>query len=278
MDKIKIFIISQEEPFYVPKVIRHVVENQGSSYQIVGATILKPYRKNKTFKDWLFERTQIYTWWELFITVTLFGLCKFRNILAKVIGSTPYSVDNVYRRKGVQQIHTADINDPNYVSKLRTASIDVILSVSPPQLFKEELLTVAQRYCLNAHGTLLPRHRGVFGSWWTIFKDDKEAGTTIHTMEVRLDAGEILWQESVPVEKGDTQYSIAYKTKSIMAKGLVEVLEKIAKNCEGPIKPTYDESYHRAPTKQQGKEFHAKGKRVISITNFSHVLASRFPV
>ena len=28
-----------------------------------------------------------------------------------------------------------------------------------------KLLKLPKKACLNAHGTLLPRHRGVFGSW-----------------------------------------------------------------------------------------------------------------
>ena len=59
MKKLRVFIVSQEEPFYIPKVIRYLVEHQNENFEIVGASRLQPHRKNKTMKDWLFERTKI---------------------------------------------------------------------------------------------------------------------------------------------------------------------------------------------------------------------------
>ncbi len=273
MSKLRVFIISQEEPFYLPKVIRHVLEQQGNQYEVIGATRLKPHRKNKTMKDWLQERTKIYTWWELFIAFKLFAWCKFLTIL----GASTYSVKKTYAKYSIQEIATNDINSSEYLEQLQAQKIDVILSVSPPQLFETGLLQMP-KYCLNAHGTLLPRHRGVFGSWWTLFENDKEAGTTIHTMEEKLDAGEVVWQQSFPVVANDTQYSIAYKTKRIMAFGLVETLRNIAKNQLPVITSEYGSSYHRAPTREQGKAFHKKGLRVITLANIKHVLARRFSV
>ncbi|MFB0926312.1 MAG: hypothetical protein QMB65_13680, partial [Vicingaceae bacterium] len=72
MSKLKVFIVSQEEPFYIPKVIRHLVDHQNENFEIVGATRLQPHRKNKTMKVRLLERSQINTYWELFITTCFF--------------------------------------------------------------------------------------------------------------------------------------------------------------------------------------------------------------
>ena len=107
----------------------------------------------------------------------------------------------------------------------------------------------------------MPRHRGVFGSWWTLFENDDCAGGTIHTMELKLDAGIILWQESFFVNERETQYSIAYKTKMMMAKGILETINNYKNNNIPSISSSYKSSYHRAPTKQQGKEFHKRGKK-----------------
>ena len=277
MQKLRVYIISQEEPFYIPKVIRHVIEQQGEAYEVVGATRLKPHRKNKSMKDWFFERTKIYTYWELFLTSILFIYCKVGFKLLEKLGAyNPYAVRSVYKHNGVKEIATEDINDKAFLEKLRNLKVDVILSISPPQLFAAELINLPNKYCLNAHGTLLPRHRGVFGSWWMLFEGDKEIGTTIHTMEERLDAGEIVWQKAIETPEKATQYSIAYHTKKIMAHGLVEVLRSIHDDNTKVISPQYEQSYHRAPTKELGKEFHAKGLRVINGSNFKMVLAKSF--
>jgi len=278
MEKLRVFVITQEEPFYLPKMIRHLIDCQNDTYEVVGATRLKPHRKNKSMKHWLQERTRIYTWWELSLAGALFVWTKLiRRWWSKLSGSTPYSVRNAYQRAGIVEIDTVDLNAPDYVAQVKALQPHIILSISPPQLFKEELLAAASRYCLNAHGTLLPRHRGVFGSWWTIYEQDQEAGGTIHTMELKLDAGEILWQEAFPVEKDDTQYSIARKTKGAMSAALPKLMRAIAHGEEQAKPVQYSSSYHRAPTRELGKAFHQAGHRVITLRDVRYVLAANFP-
>lgn len=278
MKKLKVFIISQEEPFYLPKVIRFLLENKSDHFEIIGATRLKPHRKNKTMKDWFLERTSVYSYGELFITFCFFIYAKiWSKVKAKFTGRNYFSVGHTYKEHGIKKIHTEDINSKEYLNQLKGLDIDVILSISPPQLFKKELLSLPNLYCLNAHGTLLPRHRGVFGSWWMLYENDKEIGTTIHTMVEKLDAGEILWQKAIPTPENATQYSIAYHTKKIMAQGLIELLNEISKGTESPITPKYTQSYHRAPTKEEGKDFHKKGKKIITFANSKLTLSKRFP-
>lgn len=277
MKKLNVFIISQEEPFYIPKVIRYLVAHQNENFQIVGATRLQPHRKNKTMKDWLLERTQIYTYWELFITTCFFVYCKvWYKLLGKVGVYNPYSVKSIYQKHNINEVVTIDINSTQYINQLEQLNIDVILSISPPQLFGKELLNLPKKACLNAHGTLLPRHRGVFGSWWMLYDGDKEIGTTIHTMVEKLDAGEVVWQKEIPMPKNATQYAIAYHTKKIMAEGLVEILGQMSNKELLSIESSYQESYHRAPSKEQGKDFHKKGLRVVTCGNAKLTLSKSF--
>lgn len=277
MKNLKVFIISQEEPFYIPKVIRYLVEHQNDHFEIVGATRLQPHRKNKTMKDWLLERTKIYTYWELMITTCFFMYAKvWYRFIAKTGRLNPYSVKSIYQKYGVKEVVTQDLNSPHYLKELQQLDIDVILSISPPQLFQKELLNLPKKACLNAHGTLLPRHRGVFGSWWMLYENDKEIGTTIHTMVEKLDAGEVVWQQAIPMPSDATQYAIAYHTKKIMAEGLVQTLNNYALGEVITIQSPYQESYHRAPSKEQGIDFHQKGLRVLTLKNRKLALAKSF--
>jgi methionyl-tRNA formyltransferase len=254
-----------------------LVENQNECFQIVGATRLQPHRKNKTMKDWLLERTQIYTYWELFITTCFFVYCKIvYKLFAKLGADNPFSVKDVYTKGSIDEVTTEDINTASYLAKLKALDIDVVLSISPPQLFGKELLNLPKKACLNAHGTLLPRHRGVFGSWWMLFEGDQEIGTTIHTMVEKLDAGEIVWQKEIPMPEAATQYAIAYHTKKIMSEGLVETLNKLNIQSLESIQSPYQESYHRAPSKEQGKSFHKQGLRVVTFKNAKLTLSKKF--
>lgn len=277
MNKINVFIIAQEEPFYLPKVIRYLIEHQPQQVNFIGATRLNPHRKNKIMKDWLLERTAIYTYWELFITFCFFAYAKIWTKCIGFFGAKNYfSVKVVCAEFSIKEIETDDINSDNYIKQLQQLNIDVILSISPPQLFQKELLNLPKIACLNAHGTLLPKHRGVFGSWWMLFENDEEIGTTIHTMEERLDAGEIVWQKAIPTPKNATQYSIAYHTKKIMAEGIITTLVQLSEKKLTSIAPSQKTSYHKAPTKEQSNIFHKQGKRIVTWANAKLTLANRF--
>ncbi|MFY0631406.1 MAG: hypothetical protein JXR05_13555 [Flavobacteriaceae bacterium] len=266
-----VLIITQNEPFYIPKMIKFMLNHKSEEINIVGFTVLKPHRKNKSIYHWFIERAKIYSYYELMLVFIAMGIVKIGAFF-----SNRYSVKKIMLSNGVKNIPSVDINSDEYLKKIKDLNLDFIVSISCPHLFKENLLALPKQACLNAHGTLLPRHRGVFGSWWTIFKDDKEAGGTIHTMELKLDAGAIVWQDEFQISNSDTQYSVAYKTKKMMSHGLLDVMENFNEKIKEPIKPVYKTSYHRAPSKELGKEFHKKGKKVLTIKDLKRMLSSKY--
>tara|TARA_Y100000591_G_C21819867_1_gene692993 strand:- start:340 stop:1161 length:822 start_codon:yes stop_codon:yes gene_type:complete len=272
---IKVFIITQDEPFYIPKMIKHLIEKQfQNKYTLIGYTVLSPNRKNKSIFHWISERLRIYSLWEVFLVGTAFTITKILTWL-KIVNY--YSCRNIFRNANIEEIYTHDINDENYINGIKQKNPDIILSISCPQLFKENLLNTPNIYCMNAHGTLLPRHRGVFGSFWTLYDGDKEGGSTLHTMELKLDAGEIICQDSFIVDKNDTQFSIAYKTKKQMALSIAEVLGKHKRGVNWDfIKPQYSSSYHRAPSRKEGKIFRKNGNKILTFGNLKIMLKNKF--
>ena len=56
----------------------------------------------------------------------------------------------------------------------------------------------SMKACLNVHGTLLPKYRGMTFPW-LIVKGDTETGTTVHVIDEGVDTGPIILQRSFPV-------------------------------------------------------------------------------
>lgn len=271
----KVYIITQEEPFFVPKMILRIAEaSRTEIFDFTGITVLKPYRKNRSFRHWFQERARIYTGYELFLVV-------FAVAIAKVSGITrgkrsPYSVSSIAKVNGIELYNFKDINDAGFINHIENLKVDLLISISCPQLFKTALLRQTNMGCINAHGTLLPRHRGVFGSWWVLFENDLVGGSTIHTMVEQVDRGDIVWQKEFPITKEHSQFGIAYQTKKDMADGLIEVILKYRNNSVRTIAPKYASSYHYAPTKELGKEFHRRKKRVLRFGDLKLMLSQRF--
>lgn len=276
---IRCFFICQEEPFFIPKQVERILEKNGIHYRAIGATVLPPQRKGKGKLHWIRERARIHHPWELFLVAFAFMACKLTGPILRFLGrKDPFSVEERFKAYDVPLVQTQDIHSPSFVEKIRELAPDLIVSISCPQLFSRELLQIPEKYCLNLHGTLLPRHRGVFGSWWTLYTGDREAGASIHTMEERLDAGTLLWQESFPVEERDTQYALAERTKELMAEGLVDLLQEIDQGREEVLSPRTEASYNRAPKPGDAREFRRKGKKILRLSDLGRILRPTFGI
>lgn len=259
----KVFIITQQEPFFIYKVIRALFEQ--NDHEIAGITVLKGKRKDGSRWDYLKQRLRSYSLWENAWVIFAYALtlCLGRKIT------------RLAKSHGIPVLPTDDVNDSGYIARLRRLSPDAVLSISPPQVFGTELLN-SVTYCFNAHASLLPRHRGVFGTWWTLYHGDEYGGITVHTMEKRLDAGEILLQKEVRIAEGETQFSLAYKTKRLIPNALIDCLNSAEKEQLEYLDPRWETSYNYAPSKDEAREFRKKGHKVFKLRDLKGMLVGRF--
>jgi len=70
--------------------------------------------------------------------------------------------------------------------------------------FPAALLALPRLGCLNVHPSLLPANRGPVPLFWTLREGHAVTGVTIHFLEERMDAGDILAQKQVAVPDGIT--------------------------------------------------------------------------
>jgi methionyl-tRNA formyltransferase len=269
-----VFIITQEEPFFIPKIIRRISDSMEKEDKIVGITILKPYHKGKNYLIWIKERAVVYLIRELFFLMILMIYVKVYEIFAGVFTLKKYfSVKRFCGSKNFLCVDTDDINSSEYQSKIRPLDIDVIISISATQIFKKALIDLPKKECVNIHGTFLPRHRGVLGSWWALAAGDEYTGVTVHRIIEKLDAGDILLQEKIPIQKDDTQFSLAVRTKKMSADLTVKLIDIIKKGNIIPKRMDQNiANINTFPTIAQAKQFRRSGKRVIKINDFPAII------
>jgi methionyl-tRNA formyltransferase len=82
---------------------------------------------------------------------------------------------------------------------LRTELICVALY---PRLVPAAVASAVRLGAINAHPSLLPRHRGPLPLFWTYHADDRVAGVSIHHASERLDGGDVILQESFDLPRG----------------------------------------------------------------------------
>ncbi len=83
---------------------------------------------------------------------------------------------------------------------------------------------------LNIHPSLLPKYKGRFPAEWAILRGETETGVSLINMSEKFDKGEILAQETIPLEDTDTSHNLYKKLFSLAAQMINNSLPFIAEN------------------------------------------------
>ncbi|MGN7310361.1 methionyl-tRNA formyltransferase [Alkalicoccobacillus gibsonii] len=113
---------------------------------------------------------------------------------------------------------------------------DLIVTAAFGQILPQELLDVPKYKCLNVHASLLPEYRGGAPIHQAIIDGKKETGITIMYMAQKLDAGDILSQESVKISGDDNVGTLHDKLSEIGAPLLIRTIKQLLNNEITPIK------------------------------------------
>jgi methionyl-tRNA formyltransferase len=120
-------------------------------------------------------------------------------------------VADVARRYGVETIAPSDPNAVDVVPRIAAQKPDFLVSFYYRRMLGRALLALPRRCALNLHGSLLPRYRGRAPVNWAILNGETRTGATLHYMEDKPDAGDIVAQQSVPILPDDTARQVFAK-------------------------------------------------------------------
>jgi len=89
------------------------------------------------------------------------------------------------------------------------------------------LLACAKIGALNMHGSLLPKFRGRAPVNWAILHGATETGATLHMMEVKPDAGDIVGQSAVSIGPNETATDVFGKVSQAAVTVMKQVLPEL---------------------------------------------------
>lgn len=90
------------------------------------------------------------------------------------------------------------------IPRIQKLAPDYLFSFYYRHMIPAELLACAKIASLNMHGSLLPKYRGRAPVNWAILHGETETGATLHIMEVKPDAGDIVGQSAVSIGPNET--------------------------------------------------------------------------
>ncbi|MEB0007392.1 MULTISPECIES: bifunctional UDP-4-amino-4-deoxy-L-arabinose formyltransferase/UDP-glucuronic acid oxidase ArnA, partial [unclassified Pseudomonas] len=138
------------------------------------------------------------------------------------------SVAQLCARKGIPVHAPEDANHPLWIERISKLNVDYLFSFYYRHLLGEQLLACASKGAFNLHGSLLPHYRGRAPANWVLVNGETETGVTLHRMVKRADAGAILAQQRVAIERSDTALTLHTKLRDAAANLLRDALPLLA--------------------------------------------------
>lgn len=138
------------------------------------------------------------------------------------------SVAQLCARHGIPVHAPEDANHPLWVERVAKLNPNFIFSFYYRNLLGEALLATARQGAFNLHGSLLPKYRGRAPANWVLVNGETETGVTLHRMVKRADAGAILAQQKVMIERSDTGLTLHAKLREAATQLLRDALPQLA--------------------------------------------------
>ncbi|AZE72955.1 UDP-4-amino-4-deoxy-L-arabinose formyltransferase [Pseudomonas synxantha] len=138
------------------------------------------------------------------------------------------SVAQLCARNGIPVHAPEDANHPLWIERIAKLNPEYIFSFYYRNLLSEALLATARKGAFNLHGSLLPKYRGRAPANWVLVNGETETGVTLHRMVKRADAGAILAQQKVSIDRTDTGLSLHAKLRDAAATLLRDALPQLA--------------------------------------------------
>jgi len=141
---------------------------------------------------------------------------------------TPPPVKRVALAAGIPVVQPASLRSPEIDALLRSFAPEVNILVAYGKLIPLELLQLGT-YFINLHFSLLPRYRGAAPVQRAIMDGGTTTGVTIQHLAAALDAGDIILQQTVPIEPGDTTAVLLQRCVTIGAPLIQQTLVLLAR-------------------------------------------------
>jgi len=110
------------------------------------------------------------------------------------------------------------------------------------KILPESILNIPPRGAVNLHASLLPKYRGAAPVNHAILNGETETGLTTFMIQKKVDTGDLLLQQSLPIDNSITTGETLSKLSFIGADLIIKTLDALAQNKIKPIKQDGDKA------------------------------------
>ena len=251
----RVVFLTQEDPFYLPKIYQYLLPKLAAEGHEVVASVLfdvAPFGKKESKVKQLID------------TYEVFGFdFTVHYIIQYVKGLFYKDVKAVMKANGIKTIKLKDgINHHNSLRIIQRFKPDLLVSLAGNQIFKQPLFDSAKYGVINLHSALLPKYRGLMPSFWVMRNNEDKTGVSVFFVDEGIDSGPIILQKEVQL-LNQTQQELIWELKYKGADAIVEACNLVDEH--GGNTPTItnddkDMTYYSRPTKKDIEIFIEQGK------------------
>ena len=120
------------------------------------------------------------------------------------------------------------VKDPEFIAAMKALAPDLAITAAFGQILTSEFLAIPSRGTINIHPSLLPKYRGAVPVPAALLAGDSTTGVTVLFTVRKLDAGNIISQETIAIEPSETADVLLKRLFCVGAAMIVPALTKLA--------------------------------------------------
>jgi len=128
---------------------------------------------------------------------------------------------------GCPVLQPEDLLACEFQEQLRQIVADVFVVVAYGRILPPSIIEMPERAALNVHYSLLPELRGAAPVHHALMQGLTKTGVTVQYIAEELDVGDIILQQSISIEPGDSTGVLTQRLTEVGVPLLLEVLELI---------------------------------------------------
>lgn len=121
---------------------------------------------------------------------------------------------------------------PAFEEEMRKYGADLFVVVAYGEIMKQHLLDLPREGCINLHASLLPKYRGAAPIQFALLDGAKESGVTVIEMVLKMDAGDMLAQERIPIPQSMDCAELEDKLCALGCQTLLRVVRNFPRHNE----------------------------------------------
>ena len=135
-----------------------------------------------------------------------------------------FALDN-----NIKLIELGSFDDQEVYHQIVSLNLDLFIVVAY-RILPTKYLKIPKFGAINIHASLLPKYRGAAPIQWALINGDSSTGVSIFQIEKRVDAGKIIFQEAIKIEKEDNLETLSTKLSKLGGTALIKSLELLNKD------------------------------------------------